>query len=55
VFEPLPRLAPKADTTYRIRVQGIQPGDLRLRVELSTDEISQPVNKEESTRVYSDG
>jgi len=54
VFEPLPRLAPKADVTYRIRVQGTQPGDLRLRVELSTDEISRPVNKEESTRVYSD-
>ena len=54
VFEPLPRLAPKADTTYRIRVQGSQPGDLRLRVELSTDEVSQPVSKEESTRVYSD-
>ena len=54
VFEPLPRLAPKADTTYRVRVRGIQPGDLRLRVELSTGEISQPVNKEESTRVYAD-
>ena len=54
VFEPLPRLASKADTTYRVRVQGIQPGDLRLRVELVTDDISRPVNKEESTRVYSD-
>ena len=54
IFEPLPRLAPKADTTYRVCVQGIQPGDLRLRVELSTDEVSLPVNKEENTRVYSD-
>jgi len=54
IFEPLPRLAPKADTTYRLKVQGLQPGDLRLRVELSTDEVIQPVNKEENTRVYSD-
>ena len=54
IFEPLPRLAPKADTTYRVRVQGVQPGDLRLRVELSTDEGTQPVSKEESTRVYTD-
>ena len=54
VFDPLSRLAPKADVTYRVRVQGTQPGDLRLRVELSTDEITRPVNKEESTRVYSD-
>ena len=26
-FEALPRLAAKADTTYRIRAQGVQPGD----------------------------
>ncbi|MHC4405908.1 MAG: hypothetical protein ACYTG0_40205, partial [Planctomycetota bacterium] len=54
VFEALPRLAPKADTTYRVRVQGLRSGDLRLRVQLLTDEMSTPVTKEESTRVYSD-
>ena len=54
LFEPLPRLAPKADTTYRIRVQALQPGDVRLRVELTTDEIRTPVLKEESTRIYAD-
>jgi hypothetical protein len=47
-------LAPKADTTYRVRVQGLRSGDLRLRVQLLTDEMSTPVTKEESTRVYSD-
>ncbi len=54
VFAPLPRLAPKADTTYRIRVQGVQPGDLRMKVQVVTDEIRTPITKEESTRVYSD-
>ncbi len=54
VFSPLARLAPKADTTYRVRVQGIQPGDLRTRVHLRTAEMQTPVMKEESTRVYSD-
>ncbi|OHB85915.1 MAG: hypothetical protein A2V98_14595 [Planctomycetes bacterium RBG_16_64_12] len=54
LFEGLPRLAPKADTTYRVRVQGLQPGDLRFSVQLLTDEMSAPVTKEESTRVYSD-
>lgn len=54
VFEPLPRLAPKADTTYRLRVQGVRPGDLRLQVQLKTDEMQTPVTKEESTRVYAD-
>ncbi len=55
-FEALPRLAPKADVTYRVRVQGVQPGDQRLRVQLLTDEMETdtPVTKEESTRVYSD-
>lgn len=54
VFEGLSQLAPKADTTYRVRVQGLQSGDLRIRALLQTDEIQTPVTKEESTRVYSD-
>ena len=54
IFEPLPRLAPKADTSYRIRVRGTSPGDQRLRVQLTSDDTQTPVTKEESTRVYSD-
>jgi len=54
LFEPLPRLAPKADTAYRVRVQGLRPGDLRTRVQVWTDEMTTPVTKEESTRVYAD-
>ncbi|MFW6124593.1 MAG: CARDB domain-containing protein, partial [Pirellulales bacterium] len=55
VFDGLARLAPKADTTYRVRVRGVQPGDLRVRVQLLTNEMrGVPVTKEESTRVYSD-
>ncbi len=53
VFEPLPRLAAKADVTYRVRVEGVQPGDVRMRVQVTTDEIREPITKEESTRVYS--
>jgi uncharacterized repeat protein (TIGR01451 family) len=55
-FQALPRLAPKADVTYRVRVRGLQPGDQRLRVQLLTDEMQSdtPVTKEEGTRVYSD-
>ncbi|HLA84435.1 MAG TPA: hypothetical protein VJL29_06550, partial [Thermoguttaceae bacterium] len=54
VFDPLARLAPKADVTYRIRVQGRQPGDQRLRVQLTAAELQSPVTKEESTNVFSD-
>ncbi|MBN1851917.1 MAG: DUF11 domain-containing protein [Pirellulales bacterium] len=54
IFAPLARLAPKADTTYRVDVQGIQPGDQRFRVQVTTSEVQQPITKEESTRVYTD-
>ncbi len=54
VFEPLGQLAPKVETTYRIRVKGATPGDQRMSVQLTTNEIQTPVTKEESTRVFSD-
>lgn len=53
-FQPIARLAPKADTTFQIRAQGLEPGDLRVQVQLMTDEMEGPVTKEESTRVYAD-
>ncbi len=53
-FEPLPRLAPQTDATFKIHVYGEQPGDKRFRVLLSSDEMRDPVTKEESTHVYSD-
>jgi uncharacterized repeat protein (TIGR01451 family) len=54
VFEPLKQLAPKADTSYTIKVQALEPGDLRLRVQITTDEIREPITKDESTRVFGD-
>jgi uncharacterized repeat protein (TIGR01451 family) len=54
VFEPLQQLAPKADTVYRIRAQGIQAGDQRIVVEVKTDDLAQPIRREESTRVFGD-
>lgn len=52
-FQPLRSLAPKADTTYKLRIKAERPGDLRLRVQVVADELDTPVTKEESTRVYS--
>ena len=54
VFESLPQLAPKSVAAFRVRAQGIRPGDLRVRCQLMTDEMQRPVVKEESTRVYAD-
>lgn len=53
-FQPLGRLPPKGETVYQIRAQGVEPGDLRVQVQLLTDEMQSPVTKEESTRVYAD-
>jgi uncharacterized repeat protein (TIGR01451 family) len=53
-FASIPELAPKADTVYRIRAQGMQPGDQRVTVEVSTDDVAQPIRREESTRVFGD-
>ena len=54
LFEPLAQLAPKADTTYRVKAEGWGRGDVRVRVQILTDEIRTPVTKEESMRVYAD-
>jgi uncharacterized repeat protein (TIGR01451 family) len=52
LFEPLKTLAPKADTAFTLKVQATEPGDQRIAVQVATDEIRDPISKEESTRVY---
>ncbi len=54
VFEPLAQLAPKADTLFRFKAQGVHAGDQRVSVEVKSDDLSQPIRKEESTRVFGD-
>lgn len=54
-FEPVARLAPQANANYRLKIRGTSPGDKRVQIKLMSDEIQQPVTKEESTHVYSDG
>lgn len=53
LFDPVERLAPKADTSYRVRVKALSAGEMRVQVQLLTDEMRSPVTEEESTRVYS--
>jgi hypothetical protein len=54
IFEPLPRLAPRADALFRVNVRGVAAGDLRFRARITADGLSDPVLKEESTKVYGD-
>ncbi|MBX7105285.1 MAG: DUF11 domain-containing protein, partial [Gemmataceae bacterium] len=54
-FDPLPKLAPKADVVYRVKARGQQPGDYRFKAQMTCDQLRTPVNKEESSRVYKNG
>jgi uncharacterized repeat protein (TIGR01451 family) len=54
LFEPLKQLAPKADASFTIKVKAVAAGDQRLEVQVATDEIRDPVAKQESTRVFGD-
>ena len=53
-FEPLPKLAAKADALYRVKVKTTRSGDWRFKVEMTSGELDSPVHEEESTRVYGD-
>ncbi len=51
--------APQATRTqgryaFTIKVKAEEVGDLRVQVQMATDEIRDPISKEESTRVYGD-
>jgi uncharacterized repeat protein (TIGR01451 family) len=48
-FEAISRLAVKADVVIRMKAKGTTAGDLRCKVQLSCDQLKQPVLKEEST------
>jgi uncharacterized repeat protein (TIGR01451 family) len=53
-FAPLAQLAPKADSVFRVQVKGVRAGDQRVNVEVNTDDINEPIRREESTRVFGD-
>lgn len=52
VFAPLPILAPKAEAVYRVIVKGTQEGDVRFKVNLTSDQLERPVEETESTHIY---
>jgi uncharacterized repeat protein (TIGR01451 family) len=54
LFSPLQLLAPGAEAVFRVKAKAIAPGDNVIRVQISSDDKTTPVTKEESTRVYSD-
>jgi uncharacterized repeat protein (TIGR01451 family) len=51
-FTPVPTLAAKQVVTYTITAKGAAAGDHRLKVNLTSDMLTEPVTHEESTHVY---
>ncbi|MFQ5731697.1 MAG: hypothetical protein ACE5KM_07065 [Planctomycetaceae bacterium] len=53
-FLALPKLAPRADAIYRIKVRTEKAGDLRIEARATSDSLRAPVTELESTKVYQD-
>ena len=53
-FDPLARLAARADAVYRVKVRGLKAGDWRFKVLMMSDQLQVPVREDESTTVYDD-
>lgn len=51
-FAPLASLAPKAKAEFRVVVKANGEGDVRFRVNMTTDQQKEPVTETESTNLY---
>jgi uncharacterized repeat protein (TIGR01451 family) len=51
-FAPLPSLPPKAKAVYKLTVKGVGEGDVRFRVDMTSDNLGSPVMETESTHIY---
>jgi uncharacterized repeat protein (TIGR01451 family) len=54
VFEPLEKLAPRADAIFRINVRALDQGIVRFKIQMTSTALTEPVIKMEATRIYSD-
>jgi len=52
VFGPLPRLEPADRAVWEIIAKALQPGDVRFRVEMTSDQLQRPVEETEATTLY---
>jgi uncharacterized repeat protein (TIGR01451 family) len=55
LFEPVETLAPKQTAQWRVEVRGVKAGDARFNVELTSNSLTRPATKSESTRVVDEG
>jgi len=51
-FAPLPVLRPRAKINYEVVAKGVQVGDARFEVKLTSDQMTSPAMETESTHIY---
>lgn len=51
-FEPLPRLDPGQSVTWTVEARAESPGDVRFRVDLTSETLTEPVVGTQPTRLY---
>jgi uncharacterized repeat protein (TIGR01451 family) len=54
IFDPIEKLAPHADVVLRINVKAREQGVVYFKILVTSTNLVQPVEKSESTRIYSD-
>jgi uncharacterized repeat protein (TIGR01451 family) len=54
LFDPVASLAPRAEVTFRVTVKALEAGTVGFKVQVTSADITDPVIKVETTRVYSD-
>ena len=54
VSDPIPQLAPGEKAVFKVTARGIRSGDSRVRVHIVSDDLRNPVTKEERTVVHED-
>jgi uncharacterized repeat protein (TIGR01451 family) len=53
-FEPIEKLAPRADAIFRINVKALEAGTVRFKIQVTSANLTEPVIKMEPTCIYSD-
>ncbi|HID23929.1 MAG TPA: DUF11 domain-containing protein [Planctomycetaceae bacterium] len=54
LFQALPQLTPGKTSLFRLHVRGTTAGDQRVRAQLSSDSVQEPVVVDELTKFYAD-
>jgi hypothetical protein len=54
VFDPVPKLAPRADVVYRVQCKALAAGDVRFQAQASSAVLTEPLVEVRPTHVYAD-